>query len=134
MTDLKGGCLCGRVRYTLKGAPMATTVCHCTHCQKVSGSAFSVNLVVRKDQVVFDGHMGSYRDTAESGNILHRRFCSNCGSSLASEPEARPGVLVLKAGTLDSHDQVRPTAQIWVRSAQPWVKFAEPLETFEKGR
>ena len=134
MSHLKGGCLCGQVRYTLSAEPTATVVCHCTHCQKVSGSAFSVNLVVHKYQVAFEGDMAAYRDQGESGNHLNRRFCAKCGSSIASEPETRPGVVILKAGTLDDYASVKPAAQIWTRSAQPWVKLGGDLAAFEKGR
>jgi hypothetical protein len=48
MRNRKGGCLCGAVRYVLKGEPRATAICHCTHCQRQSGSLFSFNLVVRE--------------------------------------------------------------------------------------
>lgn len=135
MADKTGGCLCGNIRYTLKAEPAATVVCHCSHCQKVSGSAFSTNFAVKRDDIVFSGGpLASYDDKADSGNTLKRSFCPKCGSSLMSESSGRPGMAVLKVGTLDDVSSVKPGAQIWTASAQPWVKFASEMQSFEKGR
>jgi hypothetical protein len=134
MTSIAGGCLCGQIRYTLKSTPVATVVCHCTHCQKASGSAFSTNLVAPRADIELTGTLAAYDDTAERGNTLKRSFCPKCGSSIMSESSARPGVAILKAGTLDDASAVAPTMQIWTRSAQPWVKFAGEMVSMEKGR
>ncbi|MDE2364539.1 MAG: GFA family protein [Hyphomicrobiales bacterium] len=134
MTAMKGGCLCGQIRYTLKSAPAATVLCHCTHCQKASGSAFSVNLVAPLSEIEMTGTLASYDDTGDSGNLLKRSFCGTCGSSIMSEPAARPGVAILKAGSLDDPSSVKPGLQIWTRSAQPWVKFAADMPSMEQGR
>lgn len=134
MSAITGGCLCGQIRYTLKSAPVATVVCHCTHCQKASGSAFSTNIVAPRADIEISGTLASYDDTADSGNILKRSFCPKCGSSIISESSGRPGVAVLKAGSLDDPASISPTMQIWTRSAQPWVKFATEMQSMEKGR
>ena len=135
MSEVKGGCLCGAVRYTLKSAPQGVVLCHCTHCQKTSGSAFSTNAAIPESDIVIEGEMASYPDMAESGDILIRCFCPRCGSSLGSRPTARPGVFILKVGTLDDHGSLQTAvAGIWTRSAQPWVKFAAEMPAFEKGR
>ncbi len=129
-----GGCLCGNIRYTLKADPALTVVCHCTHCQKASGSAFSTNLVVQRADLDFTGELAAYDDKADSGNTLKRSFCPKCGSSVMSESSGRPGAAVLKAGTLDDPSSVKPSLQIWTRSAQPWVKLDGEMTAMEKGR
>jgi hypothetical protein len=134
MSAITGGCLCGQIRYTLKSAPVATVVCHCTHCQKASGSAFSTYVVAPRADIDISGTLASYDDTADSGNILKRSFCPKCGSSIMSESSGRPGVAVLKAGTLDDPSSIAPTMQIWTQSAQPWAKFAVEMQSMEKGR
>jgi hypothetical protein len=119
MSEVKGGCLCGAIRYTLKTAPNKVVVCHCTHCQKSSGSAFSVNVIVAEADMAFEGEpLASYDHTADSGNILNRKFCRVCGSSLGSiNTKGRPGMFVLKAGSLDDHSGLRDVgAQLWTRS------------------
>ena len=85
--------------------------------------------------VIYTGDtLASYTDTAETGRQLARRFCGRCGSSIASEPEAMPGVTVLKAGTLDDRSTVRPGTHFWCGSRQPWVEVPAGVTQFEKGR
>lgn len=135
MSEVQGGCLCGGLRYTLKSEPKAVVLCHCTHCQKSSGSAFSVNVAASDADLVFAGELATYADKADSGNILNRRFCPKCGSSIGSQSAARPGIFILKAGSLDDASVLRNVAaQIWTRSAQPWVKFAFETPSFENAR
>ncbi len=135
MTKISGGCLCGAVRYESTGEVKGTSVCHCTHCQRVSGSAFSVNVLVPRAGVTYSGdRLASYTDTAESGRKLARKFCGNCGSSIASEPEGMPNATVLKAGTLDDRSWLKPCTHIWTSSCQPWVEVPVGVTQFDKGR
>ena len=80
--DRQGGCLCGAVRYTLKSEPRAIAICHCTHCQKQSGSLFSFNLVMRQADYEQSGETAIYQDGGDSGQPVYRHFCRNCGSPL----------------------------------------------------
>ncbi len=133
MAKVEGGCLCGAVRYS-GGDAGGVGVCHCTHCQKTSGSAFSVNVFVKADTVTMTGPIASFSDIAESGRKVERKFCSVCGSSIASVAEAFPGMLIVKAGTLDDRSWVKPGVQVWAQSKQPWVDLGDGLKAFEKGR
>jgi hypothetical protein len=135
MPKLTGGCLCGAVRYEANGEVIGTSVCHCTHCQRVSGSAFSVNVLVPRASILFTGDgLASYPDTAESGRKVTRKFCGKCGSSIASEPEAMATILVLKAGSLDDRAWLQPGTHIWTGSRQPWVEVPPGVTSFAKGR
>lgn len=122
MSKLEGGCLCGAVRYSIEGDPAAAMVCHCTHCQKQSGSAFSTILGVPEGQVAIDGSPASYADSGESGKSVERQFCGICGSPLFSKVEVSPGMVWVKAGTLDDPSGFAPAAHIWTRSKQCWVE------------
>jgi hypothetical protein len=135
MGEVHGGCLCGATRYTLKAAPSGVILCHCTHCQKSSGSAFSTNLLVPDADIAFEGAPAAvYHDKGESGGALDRHFCARCGASLGSVSAGIPGHFVLKAGSLDDHSSLGSAAvQIWTRSKQPWVKFAAEPPSHEKG-
>jgi hypothetical protein len=122
------------VRYESDAEPKAIAVCHCTHCQKTSGSAFSVNVMVPAASLKFTGDsLSTYHDHGESGRAVQRKFCRICGSSLASEAEAFPDVVILKAGTLDDRSAAKPIAHIWTASAQAWVKIEEGARAFPKG-
>ncbi len=135
MAKISGSCLCGNIRYESNAEPLFTVICHCSHCQKVSGSAFSVNVVVPASSMKWHGEPASFADTGEeSGKGLSRKFCRNCGSSLATLAEALPGALIIKAGTLDDRSWLKPSTHIWTRSAQPWVKIEPSATIFPKGR
>src|SRR5690242_483951 len=78
--------------------------------------------------------LASYADKGESGKPLSRKFCRNCGSSLATETEALPGAIIIKAGTLDDKSWLKPNYHLWTNSAQPWVRIEPGATTFSKGR
>lgn len=120
----KGGCLCGAVRCQIKGDPRAIVVCHCAHCQKQSGSAFSVNLIVKEIDCDQAGETSIYVDRGDSGQPVYHHFCGRCGSPMFARISAAPGKVVLKAGTLDSMDGVLPRAEIYAARV---VKWLEPI-------
>lgn len=125
MDAMEGGCLCGAVRYRIEGEPQAALVCHCTHCQKQSGSAFSTIIGVAQDAISIEGETRSYGDAGESGKAVERIFCGTCGSPLVSKVEVSPGMVWVKAGTLDDPDAFSPAMHIWTRSKQCWVQTGD---------
>lgn len=133
MTKIAGGCLCGQVRYTL-ASPLVVAVCHCTHCQRISGSAFSVNIVVPEGDFEVTGEPAAYTDTGDSGKPLRRHFCARCGSSLFSKAEALPGMAIVKAGTLDDPSQMKPTSELYCDSRVAWLPALPGLQSFARGR
>ena len=120
--SLMGGCLCGAIRYTVSAPVSELRACHCTHCQKASGTAGSVNAVVpRTSFTINKGTPKRYADKADSGRTLFRYFCGDCGSPLYSHRETMPDVLVVRAGSLDDSSAMKITANIWTASARPWA-------------
>ena len=132
MIERTGQCLCGEVCYTLTGEPIATAVCHCKNCQRQSGSAFSLVVIARSSKVAIVGGLKTYLDTAESGAVLERCFCPECGSALFSRQPATPGITVLKAGTFDDTAWLQPQLHIWCNSAQSWVDIPQNLPHFPR--
>lgn len=132
MTDLTGGCLCGDVRYRSISPALRIGICHCTHCQKQSGGAFSVFAAFPVDAVEITGETVAYLDEGSSGHMVIRRFCGRCGSALFSDLAAQPGIRIIKAGTLDNVRDLAPQFQIWCDSAQPWLKLDEPSNLYPK--
>jgi len=120
---MTGGCLCGKVRYEISAEPVTTLICHCTNCQKQSGAAFSVNIGVPAAAVSVQGELKTYLDHGDSGRSLSRRFCPECGSAVMSEIEAAPGLMLIKAGSLDDASGVKPAIEYFCDSAQPWLKI-----------
>ena len=120
--SVTGGCLCGAIRYSISQPVETISACHCTHCQKASGTGASYNAIVPTSAVTFTaGKTKVYKDTAESGNTLYRHFCGDCGSPMYSQREKMPEMMVLKVGTLDDSSGLKLTTNIWTRSARPWM-------------
>ena len=118
-----GRCLCGDITYEIEGDPMAVAVCHCEHCQRQSGGAFSTNMVVSPDQLTISGDIATYEDRGRTGDDVYvlRRFCSTCGSPIVSVLVGRPEIVAVKVGTLDDRSDIEPVAQAWCDDKQPWV-------------
>jgi hypothetical protein len=113
------------VTYRLEGDLLATAICHCDHCQRQSGAAFSVNLVAMSSQLTIDGELRTYEERGELGDDVYvrRRFCVTCGSPIVSELAKSAGVIAVKAGTLDDKSNVNPTIEAWCVDRQPWVSL-----------
>ena len=131
---IEGGCNCGSIRYRLGGKIMGVAACHCTNCRKQSGSAYSVNMVVKSSDMTVEGELTRYTDSdTDSGQPVIREFCGKCGSPIRSVPEAMPQIAVVKVGTLDVPEAFAPKVHIWTRSAVPWANIPADAIRFEKG-
>lgn len=127
-----GGCLCGAVRYRLREEPLTLYACHCTDCQRRTGSACGLSMFVRKQGVGLEqGRTAGYRAALADGRVKAGQLCAACGSRLWGEPAAAPHILVLQPGTLDDTSWLRPVAHLWTRSAQPWMVFPPDVPRFE---
>jgi hypothetical protein len=133
MTERQGGCLCGGVRYRIESEPMATAVCHCTHCQKQSGAMFSTNLVIPEAAYHQTGETKVYADSGDSGAAVMRHFCANCGSPILSKAGMMPGMVLLKAGTLDDFSGLTPVIEVYTDHAAAWVAPVPGAQRFAQG-
>ncbi len=121
MSKISGSCLCGAVRYSTSAEPAMMAVCHCTDCQKQSGSAFSINVLVPHDQIEVEGEALTQFDVkGDSGENVSRNFCNLCGSPLFNVLDHFGGLAAIKAGTMDDSSWVKPGVQIWCDSARSW--------------
>ena len=128
----RGGCLCGAVRYRFPGEPLLTALCHCRHCQKQSGGAFSVIVGVPAATFAHTGDLGTYEDTGASGAPVLRQFCPTCGSAVLSRIAALPDLVLIKAGTLDDPSRLAPTVEVYCDSAMPFVTALAGAERYAK--
>ena len=132
MRQMVGGCLCGKVRYSAETEPIAIAICHWKNCQKQAGTAFTVVIGMSSSALSIQGPLKTFNDMGESGKPASRRFCPDCGSPNITEVDAMPGLIFLKAGTLDDTSWVHPGMQMWCNSAQPWVSGAWDMPSFSK--
>jgi hypothetical protein len=131
-----GGCQCGRLRYDITEVPRAVYACHCRDCQRITGSAFSMAIVVSEGAFRLTGiEPRLIQRIAESGRTVKRWVCPECGSWICSGP--KPGsanadmLRRVRAGTLDDTSWLHPTAHFFTRSKQPWITLPEGCPSFE---
>ena len=123
---LTGGCQCGALRYQVTAAPLMIYACHCTNCQKQTGSAFVLSATVIEPTFSFtSGEPGKFEWTSDAGNSRYGYYCKDCGGRIANGQNPTINILSLRAGTFDDTSWVRPAGHIWVGSAQSWVKFSD---------
>jgi hypothetical protein len=113
----EGGCACGAVRYRLTAAPLIVHACHCCDCQKMTGSAFVLNMWIEKNRVEADHSAPkSFILPAGSGKPHKVFYCGNCMTRLWSKYHAAPGdTLLVRVGTLDHPERVEPDVHIFTR-------------------
>ena len=112
-----GSCLCGAVRFTLKGSFEGFFLCHCQHCQKGTGTAHASNLFAPQAVLTFTQGADQTRTYNIPGTQHIRSFCAVCGSPLPSKQE---DTIVVPAGSLDTPTAKRPDAHIFCSSKAEW--------------
>jgi len=118
---LTGRCQCGTIQYSVSDAPFVIYACHCTNCQKQSGSAFVLSAAIPEASLTFTrGEPSRFSWTSDAGTDRYGLFCGSCGGRSANGQVPSIGMYSLRAGTLDDTSWVRPAGHIWLRSAQPW--------------
>lgn len=128
---ITGGCLCRAVRYETAAAPIITRLCWCRFCQYIAAGNAAVSVCLPSADMTVTGEMRDYPSVADSGNRMHRRFCTTCGVHLFSEAEARPHLVFVRAGTLDDPEIARPSATIWAAEAPSWACIDETLPSWK---
>ena len=100
-----GGCRCGQIRYAVSAEPLFAAHCHCRDCQYASGTGFSSVIAVPTASFrLTAGEPRAFEVAAESGNVVSRKFCPNCGSPLFRELKAAPSrAIFLLAGCGSRH-------------------------------
>lgn len=123
---LTGGCLCGKVRYTARlTMRFRSYACHCTDCQRRTGSAFGIQQSVLTEDLAVEGPLVRGEHVQPSGAVAGIYACAACLTRIYTDNNMRPGIANLRAGTLDSSPTMVPGAHLWVRSKQPWIVLPE---------
>jgi hypothetical protein len=120
-----GGCLCGEVRFEVRGSVSSMASCHCSRCRKAYGAAFgTVAVVQRKDFAYTAGEalIVSFQSSAR----VNRPFCQRCGSRLPIREEWDP-LVGIPAGLLDDDPGTKPSSHIFVASKAPWWDITDSL-------
>jgi hypothetical protein len=128
---LEGGCSCRAVRYSLKGDPLFVHCCHCLNCQRQTGSAFVINVLIETDRVeITTGKAQGVEVPRDDGSTQEVFRCPECQVALYSH-YTYPAVSFVRAGTLDEPASVSPDVHIFTRSKLPWVVLPQAVPSFE---
>ena len=118
---VNGRCHCGNISYEAEIDPAKVTMCHCTDCQMLTGTAYRANVPAPKETFVLRGGQPKiYVKTAESGTRRAHAFCPECGTPIYSAAISDPPFYSLRVGCLAQRYELRPRKQIWCKSALPW--------------
>jgi hypothetical protein len=135
MMKVTGRCHCAHITYEAEVDPATVRVCHCTDCQKLTGTAFRTNIASLPGTFrLKSGAPKIYIKTAESGNRRAHGFCPDCGTPIYSTaPEPNPSTYGLRVGGIDQRAQFAPPArQAWCRSALLWSMDLRSVERLER--
>ena len=121
-----GSCLCGDVNFTYKSEPGMFLMCHCTDCQKSTGSPVASIIIIPEDDFIINGPTSSYQCEAK----VTRSFCKICGSQIFSRIESAPGVVAIKTGVLDEQPNIKPNLVCWTKSKPDWFEIDHPDISF----
>lgn len=127
---IDGGCHCGSIAYEAEIDPEKVRICHCTDCQRLSGTAFRISVGTPEENfTLLSGAPKTYVKIGENGARRAQVFCPECGSQIyatAADGDG-PRVFNLRTGTIDQRDELKPRSQIWTRSAQAWLGAIDSL-------
>jgi hypothetical protein len=127
-----GRCLCGEVRYTCSAEPAMAGHCHCEDCRRSSGSGHCSHLAVPEASVSLTGETKGYARAADSGNVVTRHFCPTCGAAVFSTNAGMPGMMFLRASSLDDLEVFKPQLHVYAARAASWDHRDERLPAFDK--
>jgi hypothetical protein len=126
-----GGCSCGEIRYLLTSEPLVTHCCHCLNCQRQTGGAFAINMLIEADRVEMIGGEPVRVDAQRDDGSVQKIFrCPTCQVAVYSE-YGRPDIRFIRAGTLDDPSKVMPDVHIFTKSKREWVGLPGSVPAFD---
>lgn len=125
--EYEGGCLCGQVRYQIRGAPIDAGYCHCRICQRASGAPVVAWATFPIEALKFtQGTLHQYRSSASAA----REFCGHCGTPIAFHALEKATVVDISLASLDDPASLTPQYHIWTMSQMPWLHIADDLPRY----
>lgn len=121
MTSREASCSCGQLRVTCRGEPALVALCHCSACQKRTGSAFGVAAFFARETVLVSGSYADYDRPADSGFRVLHHFCQSCGSTVFWEPSRKPEMVAVAVGAFADPQFPAPQKAVFAERRQPWA-------------
>jgi hypothetical protein len=131
---LTGGCLCGGVRWEITAPLVFAGYCHCTRCQRRTGSAAAVSARIAPGSLRVISGQNFIKAYRPPGGFA-KAFCTNCGGALWSQSQKDPEIVSVRMGTFDADPGIRPSYRQYVAYAAPWEPIPEDgLPRFPEAR
>jgi hypothetical protein len=127
-------CSCGGLQVEVVGDPQAVVACHCTECQRRTGSVFGVGAYFASERVKVSGDAVSFSRPAESGQPFTSHFCPKCGSTVYWVAAKNSGLVGVAVGAFADQSFPSPVRSVWERTRHPWVEIGVTVQHFSKGR
>ena len=131
MSIFTGSCLCGSVNYKSNSDPLVIQNCHCDQCRKATGSVYLTNLFIKEENFEITGEVNNYSHLSDAGNNMTKYFCPNCGSQVFGKNSGRPGIITIRAGTVNEKDIIKPIRNLFLKSKVPSTPIDSNLEACE---
>lgn len=131
MSIFTGSCLCGSVNYKSNSDPLVIQNCHCDQCRKATGSVYLTNLFIKEENFEITGEVNNYTHLSDAGNNMTKYFCPNCGSQVFGKNSGRPGIITIRAGTINEKDIIKPIRNLFLKSKVPSTPINSNLEACE---
>lgn len=122
-----GACQCGAVRITASAEPITIRACWCRDCQKLAAGGPTHNAVFKAEDVAIEGEVRWHDVQADSGNMVGRGFCPNCGTPLLVQSRVRQHLIGVRTSVFGDTDELGPHALIWTMSAPVWARLDPDL-------
>jgi hypothetical protein len=127
-----GRCLCGEITYQITHEPLFVHACHCTNCQKITGSSYWLSMfVLEGDFQLLQGKPEVVHPPQQYG-VATKYFCASCACNIYGTHSYLKGLVLPATGTFDDTSWFKPEAHIFTRSKQPWVEIPDGTPAFEK--
>ena len=132
MTKLTGKCLCGAIKFTADGEVPVMANCHCTACRQSTGSAFATLMFMKCADVTILGKPLTYQHSSDGGSLMTKHFCGICGTPMFTENSSREGMLGLRAGIINEHEEFLPKVNVYISSKMKATALDDGIPAFEK--
>lgn len=125
---ITGRCMCGTISYQCTANPKFTLLCHCTQCQKITGTGHSAQFAMDAETTEVTGDVCTFELTSNAGNLVTSAFCGNCGNPIYKTTSMMPDTFVFHVGTLDEPGAFAAQFANHSKSAHPWDHIDPTIE------
>jgi len=106
--------------------------CHCKDCQKITGAAYATMVFLKDDEIKVTGTTKRFQHPADSGNVLTKDFCPKCGSQMFGGNQARPGLMLIRAGVINEQEHVKPQFNVFASGKMDCITLDSNIPAFDK--